>query len=195
MAQRVVTVSDISGSDIPQGEEAKINVLEYPELSQQVMMDASQTEVDRLKLEAQPFTLVEIVNADGSTERLALSVDSFKKYFKDEVTEVLARAETRYKTAPPEVEAPRRRGRRPRGEGVPARSERPDYSDVRFAGRVKRGIISDAEKQTVCEHFDEVNEHLTAAGQRTLDLSNVEHVTKYGLEDLAKERGVTPTVK
>lgn len=195
MAQRIVTVSDLSGSDIPQDEEAKINVLEFPELSQQVMVDASQTEVDRLKLEAQPFTLVEIVNADGSTERLALSVDSFKKHFKSDVTEVLAHAETLYKTAPPEPEAPRRRGRRLRGEAAPARGERIDYSDVRFAGRVKRGIISDAEKLTVREHFDEVNKNLTEAGQRTLDLGNIEHVTKYGLEELAKERGITPAAK
>lgn len=194
MAQRVVTVSDLSGSDIPQGEEAKINVLEYPELSQQVVVDASQTDVDRLKLEAQPFALVEIVNSDGSTERLALSVDSFKRNFKSDVDEVLAGAETLHKTTPG-AEVARRRGRRPRGEGAPVRGERIDYSDVRFAGRVKRGIVSDAEKQTVRDHFDEVNKNLAAAGQRTLELSNIEHVTKYGLEELAKGRGITPSAK
>jgi hypothetical protein len=195
MARRTITVSDLSGADIAEGQEAQIKVIEYPGLGRPVRLDASDDEVAQLKLGTKVLALLEISTSDGTTERVAVDVADLKRAVKGDVEEIIAHAEPAYVAPQTEAGAPRRRGRRPRGEGGAARGEKIDYSDVRFAGRVKRGIISDAEKQTVREHFDEVNEHLAAAGQRTLDLSNIEHVTKYGLEELAEERGITPTAK
>ena len=48
---------------------------------------------------------------------------------------------------------------------------------------------SDREKALVREHFDEINERLAAEGLRTISLDDTEHVERYGLEDLAAERG------
>ena len=194
MARRTITVSDLSGTDIDEGQEAQVKLIEYPGLERPVRLDASNDEVAQLKLGAKALVLLEIATSDGTTERLAIDIADLKRVIKGDADEVIAHAEPVH-GAPLQagMAEPRRRGRRPRGEGAAARGEKVDYSDVRFAGRVKRGIISDAEKQTVRGHFDEVNKNLAEAGQRTLDLSNIEHVTKYGLEELARERGITPT--
>jgi len=194
MARKVVLISDLSGKDIPDDDQVELRVLEYPELSEPVKLDASRVETDRLKLEAKPMALLELVLADGSSERIAVDAALFAKSIRGDAAEVLSRAES-LRVAPPVPEAVTLRQRRARGSVAATRGDKIDYTSVEHAGSVKRGIVSDGEKQTVREHFDEVNANLAASGQRTLDLSDIAHVTKYGLEELAKERGITPEAK
>jgi hypothetical protein len=197
MAKKVVIVSDLSGNEVPDDEQVEVRVLEFPELSQPVKLDASKTETDRLKLEGTQLALLELVTSDGQVERLAISADTLTRAVRGDIMEVMANAEGIYKPAlqpEPQPEEPKRRGRRPRGEAAPG-GEKIDYTSVEYAGRVKRGIVSDGEKQTVREHFDEVNRNLEAAGQRTLDLSDIAIVERYSLHELAQERGITPTAK
>lgn len=196
MAQRTVYASDLTGKDIPDGERVEVRVLESPDLNMPVKLDASKTEADRLRVESTSLTLLELVMPDGETVRIAIPVEQFKKSIKGDADEVLANAEgLSFQSQQPEQEAPRR-GRRPRGEGAAApKTERVDYTSVEHAGSVKRGIVSDGEKQTVREHFDEVNRNLEAAGQRQIDLSDIAMVEKYGLQELAAERGITPAAK
>lgn len=194
MAQRIVLISDLTGKEVPDGDQVIINVLEYPQLSEPVQLDASSVEADRLKLEGKPMALIEIVTGNNS-ERVAIDADQFAKAVKGDVYEVLSGAARIVVAQPasPSQDVPRQR--RARGTGSAARGDKIDYSDPANAGRPKRGITSDAEKQTVRDHFDEVNQNLEAAGIRTLDLSDIATVEKYGLQELAKERKVEPIAK
>jgi hypothetical protein len=46
-------------------------------------------------------------------------------------------------------------------------------------------LRTDAEKQLVCGHLDEIDNRLAAEGLRTIDLNDPGHVERYGLEDPA----------
>jgi hypothetical protein len=198
MSTRLVIVSDLSGQEIADGDNVEVRVLELEGLSQPVKIDASTAEADRLSLEAKPLALLELVLPNGEVRRVAIEADQFKRSIRGDADEVLANAEgLSFTPQAPAAEEPKRRTRRPRGEGVPAasRGEKIDYTSVEYAGRVKRGQVSEGEKETVRNHFDEVNRNLEAAGQRTIDLSDIAMVEKYGLQELAKERGITPAAK
>jgi hypothetical protein len=73
-----------------------------------------------------------------------------------------------------------------------------NYSSLEHAGKPHRGKINDSERQIVRDHFDQVNERLAGEGLRTIDLADPEHVSRYGLDELAAERvavdsAVSPT--
>lgn len=194
MAKRVVTISDTSGKDIPDGEVVSVVVDSYPGLSESVRIDMGEQEVNQLKLNAKEYVLLQLGMPDGSNEQLALDADVFKKGFRGDADEVLSTAERAYQ-APASSVPQTPRTRRPRGTGAAASSTKVDYTSVEHAGAVKRGIVSEGEKQTVQQNFDEVNRNLEASGQRQIDLSDISHVEKYGLQELAKERGITPVAK
>ncbi|MFI5530345.1 hypothetical protein ACIA8O_17570 [Kitasatospora sp. NPDC051853] len=68
--------------------------------------------------------------------------------------------------------------------------ERVNYASLEHAGRPHKGRTTDAEKQVVQQHLEEVNERLASEGVRTIDLANADHVSRYGLESLARDLGV-----
>jgi hypothetical protein len=70
--------------------------------------------------------------------------------------------------------------------------EQKDYRSFEWAGTPHKGKTTDQEKRMIQTRFDEINERLAAQGKRQIDISNKDHVERYGLEELAKERGVTP---
>jgi len=71
-----------------------------------------------------------------------------------------------------------------------SRTDRLDYGTFEHAGKPHKGKITDTEKQLVNDHLDEINERLAAQGLRTISLSDPEHVERYGLQDLARERNL-----
>ena len=82
--------------------------------------------------------------------------------------------------------APRRRGRRPSGDEQPARrGGKTNYASLEHAGEPHRGRITEAEKQIVREHLDEMNQHLSQQGMRTIDPSDPEMQKRYGLSETA----------
>ncbi len=68
-------------------------------------------------------------------------------------------------------------------------TEKTDYASLEHAGTPHRGKTTEAEKETVRGNLDAINERLKRDGVRTIDLNNPEHVSRYGLEALAKEAG------
>jgi hypothetical protein len=78
---------------------------------------------------------------------------------------------------------------KPAPERTRSRTERVDYSSVEHAGRPHRGVTTEAEKETVRDHLDAVNERLAREGHRQIDLADAALVERYGLEDLAAARG------
>jgi len=64
---------------------------------------------------------------------------------------------------------------------------RVSYATLEHAGEPHKGKTTDAEKQLVRDHFEEINDRLVAHGLRTISLDDPEHVERYGLQDLASE--------
>jgi hypothetical protein len=74
--------------------------------------------------------------------------------------------------------------------GGGSRTDRLDYGTREHAGKPHKGKVTDAEKQLVNDHLDEINERLAAQGVRTISLTDPEHVERYGLQDLARDRNL-----
>jgi hypothetical protein len=64
---------------------------------------------------------------------------------------------------------------------------RVSYATLEHAGEPHKRKTTDAEKQLVRDHFEEINDRLVAQGLRTISLDDPEHVERYGLQDLAGE--------
>ena len=75
---------------------------------------------------------------------------------------------------------------RPRSAAAPAaREDRVNYGTLEHAGKPHKGKTTDAEKQLVQAHLDEINERLAAQNLRTISLTDPDHIERYGLEELA----------
>ena len=84
---------------------------------------------------------------------------------------------------------PARRSTRSSANGS-SRGDRLDYATREHAGKPHKGKITDTEKQLVRDHLDEINQQLAAQGLRTISLTDPEHIERYGLQQLARERNV-----
>jgi len=129
MSQRMVFASDFSQKDIPDGEKVEVRVLELDGLSQPVRLDASKTEVDRLRVESSALALLELVLPDGETVRIAIPADQFRKAIRGDADAVLANAEG-LSFAPPQQEEPERRRGRPRGSGGTGQKTKADREQL-----------------------------------------------------------------
>jgi hypothetical protein len=71
-----------------------------------------------------------------------------------------------------------------------SRGDRLDYTTLEHAGKPHKGKTTDAEKQLVRDHLEEINERLAAQGLRTISLGDPEHVERYDLQQFARDRNV-----
>lgn len=62
-----------------------------------------------------------------------------------------------------------------------------DYASLEHAGKPHRGKTTEEEKEAVRNNLDGINERLMRDGMRTIELSNPEHVVRYGLEELPRQ--------
>ncbi|MFB7471281.1 hypothetical protein [Kitasatospora sp. NPDC056184] len=184
MGQKIIRFSDLTGRHAEEDELVRIVVREHPDLAD-----------GPVEIEALPGELAGVAG-------LALDLVTVELHYPDgdepDTVVMTAEAFDRLATVAPMAEVLRGAGRAART--VPAQSapvgaaavrERVNYASLEHAGRPHKGRTTDAEKQLVREHLDEINERLAAEGLRTVDLANPEHVTRYGLDDLARERGAT----
>ncbi|MEV7184092.1 hypothetical protein [Kitasatospora sp. NPDC093102] len=181
MGQKIIRFSDLTGKHAENdGDLVRIVVLQHPDLTD------GPVEIDALAGEL------------GGVRELALDLVTVELHHPDraEPQTVVMEAETfnRLASAAPMAEV--LRGARPAaraatsGTAVTAGRERVNYASLEHAGRPHKGRTTDAEKQLVQQHLEEINERLAAEGVRTIDLENGEHVTRYGLDTLARETGV-----
>jgi len=177
----MVCISDLSGQDIPEGEQVEVRVLELDGLSQPVRLDASQTEADRLRIEARPLALLELLLPDGSIERVALDAEQFKKAIKGDADEVMASAEAlSFPSAQPEPQT-RQRGRRQRSESAASGSgAKLDYTAPENAGIMHRGRVTEAEAEWVRNNLDEANANRARVGQSAIDPNDEKEKKRYG---------------
>ena len=178
MGQKTVRFSDLSGQLIDDDEvPARIVVTEHPELADSpVEIEAFVDEARALEQAGVPVAIVDIYFPGDLPRRVALEAAVFDKLATDKpMSELLAAAR------------PARRA--PRSATAPAaREDRVNYATLEHAGKPHKGKTTDAEKQLVRDHLDEINVRLAAQNLRTISLSDAEHVERYGLEQLADDQ-------
>ncbi|MCA1606432.1 MAG: hypothetical protein LC775_13405 [Acidobacteria bacterium] len=179
MAQRMVRFSDLTNKIIEDDDAVvRIVVEQHPALQNgPVEIEASTEEVEPIRKGALSLVSLKLYQGDDSEpETVTMEIDAFNKLANGmDMADIIRRAQPAY---PPRKQA------RP----APA-AEKLDYSTLEHAGKPHRGKTTEAEKETVRNNLDAINERLKRDGIRTIDLDNAEHVERYGLEALAKEAG------
>lgn len=182
MAQRMVRFSDLTNKIIKDDEPViRIIVEQHPALQNgPVEIEATTDEVEPIRKGALDVVSLKLYQSDGSEpENVTMEIEAFNKLAREmDMEDVIRRAQPAY---PPRKQA------RP----VPA-TEKLDYATLEHAGKPHRGKTTEAEKETVRNNLEAVNERLKRDGIRTIDLDNAEHVERYGLETLAKDAGHSP---
>ena len=180
MAQRMVRFSDLTNKIIEDDAVVRIVVEQHPALGNgPVEIEASLDEVEPIRKGALSLVTVKLYQGDGSEpETVTMEIEEFNNLaggLDVDMEDVIRRAGPAY--------SPRKQAR-----SVPASAvDKLDYTTLEHAGKPHRGKTTDAEKETVRGNLAVINERLKSDGIRTIDLSNAEHVTRYGLETLTKE--------
>jgi hypothetical protein len=178
MGQKTVRFSDLSGQLIMHDDAlARIVVHEHPELSDgPVEIEALTEEAEAMEEAALRVAVIDLYLPDDiEPRRIVLEADAFDKLATQSSMQEL-------------LTAARPVRRSTRSSATSSRGERLDYATREHAGKPHKGKITDTEKQLVCDHLDEINERLAAQGLRTISLTDPEHVERYGLQQLARER-------
>jgi hypothetical protein len=178
VGQKTVRFSDLSGQLITDDEApARIVIQEHPDLPDgPVELEALAGEATGIEKAGGQAALVDLY-LPGSDRpcRVVLDAAEFDKLATDRpMGELLAAAR------------PARRASR--AAAVPAREDRINYGTFEHAGKPHKGKTTDAEKQLVRDHLDEINERLAAQNLRAISLTDPEHVERYGLAQLAGEQ-------
>ncbi len=181
MGQKTVRFSDLSGQLIMDDDTlARIVVHEHPELGDgPVEIEALTDEAEALERAALRVAVVDLYLPDDiEPRRIVMEADAFDKLATENSMEELLVAAR-----------PARRSPRASANGS-SRGDRLDYTTLEHAGKPHKGKTTDAEKQLVRDHLDEINERLAAQGLRTISLTDPEHVERYDLQQLARDRNV-----
>ena len=180
MGQKMVKFSDLSGEFIPEDDAlARIVIHEHPELGGgPVEIEVLADEARAVEQAGVAVAIVELhLPGDEEPLRVAMELDAFDQLAKDKpMSELLVGAR------------PARRTTKATATSSP-RGDRSGYGTLDTAGRPHKGKITDAERQLVRDNLDEINKRLAADGQRTISLTDAEHVERYGLAELAEQRG------
>ncbi len=180
MGQKTVRFSDLSGEIITRDDTlARIVIHEHPELGDTpVEIEALADEARTIEKAAVAVAVVDLyLPGEDEPRRLAMEVAAFDQLATDRpMSELLLTAR------------PARRAAKAAAAG-PARADRTNYATLEHAGKPHKGKITEAERDLVRTHLDEINERLAAQGLRTISPADPEHVERYGLEGLAAEPG------
>jgi hypothetical protein len=180
MGQKTVRFSDLSGQLITHDDAlARIVVHEHPELGDgPVEIEALTEEAEAMERAALRVAVVDLYLPDDiEPRRIVIEADAFDKLATENAMEELLIAAR-----------PVRRSPRASASGS-GRGDRLDYTTLEHAGKPHKGKITDAEKQLVRDHLDQINERLAAQGLRTIDPADPEHIERYGLQQPARDRG------
>lgn len=178
MGQRVVRFSDLTNKIIENDDDVvRVVIEQHPALTGgPVEIEVSQDEVQPIRKGALSVVSLKLYKGDGSApEAVTMEIEAFNQLAGEmDMADVIRRAEPAY---PPRKQI--------RAVSMPT-AEKLDYATLEHAGKPHRGKTTDAEKEIVRNHFDEINERLAREGMRTISLDDPEMVARYGLETLAK---------
>jgi hypothetical protein len=179
MGQRVVRFSDLTNNIIENDDDiVRVVIEQHPALTDgPVEIEVSHDEIEPIRKGALSVVSLKLYKGDGSApEALTMEIEAFNQLAGEmDMADVIRRAEPAY---PPR--------RQTKAASLPA-AEKLDYATLEHAGKPHRGKTTDAEKEIVRMHLDEVNERLARDGMRTISLDDPEMVARYGLETLAND--------
>ena len=179
MAQRIVRFSDLTNKIIEDDDAVvRIVVEQHPALQNgPVEIEVATDEVEPIRKGALSLVGLKLYQRDGSEpETVTMEIEAFNNLASGmDMSDIIRRAQPAY---PPRKQA----------KPAPA-TEKLDYSTLEHAGKPHRGKTTEAEKETVRNNLDAINERLKRDGIRTIDLDNAEHVERYGLASLATKAG------
>ena len=179
MGQKTVRFSDLSGQLIMHDDAlARIVVHEHPELADgPVEIEALTDEAEAIEQAALRVAVVDLYLADDlEPRRIVMEADAFDKLATENPMDQLLIA------ARPVRRSPRT------SVSSGSRGDRLDYSTLEHAGKPHKGKVTDAEKQLVRDHLDEINRRFAEQGIRTISLADPDHVERYGLYQSARDR-------
>ena len=181
MGQKTVRFSDLSGQLIMHDDAlARIVVHEHPELGDgPVEIEALTEEAEAMEEAALRVAVIDLYLPDDiEPRRIVMEADAFDKLAtQSSMAELLTAA--RPVQAEHEVLGWRRLARGP-----------PRLRDPRARGQAAQGEDHRHREELVRDHLDEINERLAGQGLRVISLTDPEHVERYGLQDLARERNL-----
>ena len=181
MGQKTVRFSDLSGQLIMHDDAlARIVVHEHPELGDgPVEIEALTEEAEAMEEAALRVAVIDLYLPDDiEPRRIVMEADAFDKLAtQNPMAELLTAAR------------PVRRSTRAPANGG-SRGDRLDFATREHAGKPHKGRITDTEKQLVRDHLDEINQRLGDQGLRAISLTDPDHVERYGLQELARERNM-----
>ena len=179
MGQKTVRFSDLSGQLITHDEAlARVVVHEHPELVDgPVEIEALTEEAEAIQQAALRVAVIDLYLPDDmEPRRIVMEADAFDKLATENPMEQLLIAAR-----------PVRRSPKTSVNGG-ARGDRLDYGTLEHAGKPHKGKVTDAEKQLVRDHLEEINERLAGQGFRTISVSDPEQVERYGLQQSVRDR-------
>lgn len=184
MPKKIVYLSSLSGKLMEdETDVVRLVVERHPALEdgQPVELELTASEADEVVKSA--LDVVQLrVHRGGGVEHVVLDIDEFNKMAAEgDMETILQEAEPAFIPASKPHPATR----------STAATDKIDYSSIENCAKPHRGRTTDAEKKMVQDNFDTVNKRLRRDGMRTLDLSDPQTVDRYGLQQLAKERGIT----
>jgi hypothetical protein len=180
MAQRMVRFSDLTNKIIEDDKVVRVVIEQHPALiNGPVEIEVGQDEATSIRSGALRVVSLKLYEGDGLTaETVTMEIEAFNKLAAEvDMADVIHRAEPAY--------LPRRQSK----PASTATTEKVDYATLEHAGKPHRGKTTDAEKEIIRNNFDKINERLERDGMRTISLDDPEMVTRYGLDDLAREAG------
>jgi hypothetical protein len=180
MGQKTVRFSDLSGQLITHDDAlARIVVHEHPELVDgPVEIEALADEAEAIERAALRVAVIDLYLPDDlEPRRIVVEADAFDKLATENPMDQLLIAAR-----------PIRRGPRTSVSNGSSRGDRPDYATLEHAGKPHKGKVTDTEKQLVRDHLDEINQRLASQGLRTISPADPDHVERYGLQELARDR-------
>jgi len=175
MATKVVHISDLSGREADQDQLGRLVVLEHPDTAEPASLEVLPDEVANLQSAERLVRLEYYPPGARKPETFTIPADQFNALAKDaDMRAILVRAITTAHQQRGQTAAATRTGSRGTKGKV-------NYASLEHAGEPHRGRITDAEKQLVREHLDEINARLAAEGLRTIDPNDPTMRERYGL--------------
>jgi len=178
MAVKTIHVSDISGKEAEANSLGRLVVHEHPEYSDlPVTLEALPDEVEPLHDTSARYVTMEWVRPGARKgERLTVPLEDFNLLAGPGVMDSAIQDAliSKHRSRTRSTDSPRGGGSRPSRAKV-------NYATLEHAGEPHRGRITEAEKELVRTHLDEVNKRLRDDGMREIDPNDGTMKERYGL--------------
>jgi hypothetical protein len=181
MAVKTIHVSDISGKEADEQTLGRLVVHEHPEYSDlPVILEALPEEVEQLQATNARFVTVEWIRPGSRKgERITVAIEDFNLLAGPGVMD----------NAIQDALISKHRNRSRSGDGARTTSAtttrtgraKVNYATLEHAGEPHRGRITEAEKELVRTHLDEINQRLAERGMREIDPGDPTMKERYGL--------------